>query len=218
MSPLPLSRRWLAAAVLAAAQLGPQAAALAADTERGKAIYEAECVKCHGPAAWGGRDGEFPRLAGMPASYLELQLAAFRDRKRKNKPMIPIFKSGRLGGDEITAVSMYLAGLPAPDPDAVGIPAEQDYDREWGEELYTEGCSLCHGADGNGKPDTENPPLTRQYPAYLIKQIRDFRAGNRWHEYAEALFQEAEPDELEAMLGYMLDLNRNPPPPAEATP
>jgi cytochrome c553 len=205
-------------ALVAAAQILVPTPVLAGDTGRGKAIYQAECVNCHGPAGWGGRDGEYPRLAGMPASYLQLQLAAFRDRKRQNKPMIPIFKSGRLGTSEIAAVAAYLSDLPAPEPNAVEVPEHPDYDREWGEELYTEGCSLCHGADGNGKPDTENPPLTRQYPAYLIKQIRDFRSGKRWHEYAEALFQEAEPDELEAMLGYMLDLNRNPPPPAETTP
>lgn len=177
---------------------------------RGAALFQRECAVCHGPQGWGGKGGEYPRLAGLPAGYLRLQLESFRDRKRQNKPMIPIFKSGRLRGDDIAAVAAHLAALPPPTPDRIGISAEQEYDRELGEELYVAGCSLCHGPDGNGKPDTDNPPVTRQYPAYLIKQLRDFRNGDRWHEYAEALFQEAEPEELDALIGYMLDLNHLP--------
>ena len=178
--------------------------------EAGAALFQKECANCHGPQGWGGKDGEYPRLAGLPASYVQLQLEAFRDRKRRNKPMIPIFKAGRLRGDDIAAVSAHLASLPPPEPAQVGVPETQDYDRELGEELYINGCSLCHGPDGDGKPGTENPPVTRQYPAYLVKQLRDFRTGERWHEYAEALFQEAEPYELDAMLAYMLELNHRP--------
>lgn len=178
--------------------------------EGGAALFQRECANCHGPQGWGGKDGEYPRLAGLPASYVQLQLEAFRDRKRLNKPMIPIFKAGRLRGDDIAAVAAHLAALPPPEPAQVGVPETQQYDRELGEELYINGCSLCHGLDGNGKPGTENPPVTRQYPAYLVKQLRDFRTGERWHEYAEALFQEAEPYELDAMLAYMLELNHLP--------
>lgn len=192
--------------------------ASASDTSRGAAIFGAECANCHGPQAWGGKDGEYPRLAGLPPGYLALQLQNFRDRRRQNKPMIPIFKAGRLSATDISAVAGYLADLPAPSPEAIGIPTDQEYDRELGEEIYVTDCSLCHGPDGNGKPDTDNPPLTRQYPAYIIKQIRDFRAGRRWHEYAEALFQEAEPDELDAVLGYMLQLNQAHPDPTPPDP
>ncbi|MGE5153608.1 MAG: c-type cytochrome [Bdellovibrio bacteriovorus] len=185
------------------------------DTPRGAAIFQAECAKCHGTDGLGGKAGEYPRLAGLPAGYLKQQLEAFRDRKRQNKPMIPVLKAGRLRGDDIAAVAAHLAGLPPPDPEQVGVPTEHDYDRELGEGLYVAGCSLCHGLDGNGKPDTDNPPVTRQYPAYLIKQMRDFRAGRRWHEQAEELFVEAEPEELDALIAYMLELNHRPASPAE---
>ncbi len=43
--------------------------------------------------------------------------------------------------------------------------------------------------------------------------MKDFHNQERWHEYGEALFEEAEPDELEAMFGYILYLNRHPPKP-----
>lgn len=191
----------------------PPFQAASADTTRGESVFQKECANCHGPEAWGGKAGEYPRLAGMSVGYLRLQLESFRDRKRLNKPMIPILKAGRLARDDIDAVTEYLASLPAPAPERVGVETARDYDWEWGEELYVEGCALCHGAHGNGKPGTDNPPLIRQYPAYLIKQIRDFRSGDRWHEYAEALFQEAEPDELDVTLSYILDLNHSPPAP-----
>ncbi len=181
--------------------------ALAQDNARGEAIFRAECTNCHGDQGWGGEDGEYPRLAGLPPAYLAAQLQAFRDRKRQNKPMIPIFKAGRLSATDIASVASYLAALPPPAPGDIGLTPDREYDRELGEEIWISDCSLCHGADGNGKPDTDNPPLTRQYPAYLIKQIRDFRADRRWHEFADALFREAEPDELDAVLGHMLELN-----------
>lgn len=146
--------------------------------EQGARLFQRECAGCHGPLAWGGNAGEYRRLAGLPASYLAQQLAGFRDRKRQNKPMLPIFKAGRLGADDIAAVAAHLAALPL----------------------------------------TDNPPVTRQYPAYLMKQIRDFRTGERWHEYAEALFQEAELEELDALLAYMLELNHRPAVPVPTDP
>lgn len=182
-----------------------------ADLDRGEAVFKAECAGCHGPNAWGSRDGQYPRLAGLPAGYLQRQLESFRDRRRQNKPMIPIFKAGRLRRDDIASVAAYLAALPPPEPHQLAVPTGPDYDRVLGEALYTEGCARCHGADGNGEPGTENPPVTRQHPAYLAKQLRDFRIGARDHEDAAALFQDARPEDLDALLGYVQDLgNRIP--------
>lgn len=180
---------------------------IGADLSRGEAVFKAECAGCHGPSALGGKDGEYPRLAGLPAGYLQRQLESFRDRRRQNKPMIPVFKAGRLRRDDIAAVAAYLSGLPPPEPQGLGPAADTDYDPVLGARLYGEGCARCHGADGNGEPGTDNPPVTRQHPAYLAKQLRDFRAGARGHEDAAALFQDAAPESLDALLGYMLDLN-----------
>jgi cytochrome c553 len=182
-----------------------------ADINRGEAVFKAECAGCHGPGAWGGKDGQYPRLAGLPAGYLQRQLESFRERRRQNKPMIPIFKAGRLRREDVTAVAAYLAALPPPDPDQLGAPTAAVYDRVLGGALYTQGCARCHGADGNGVPGTENPPVTRQHPAYLVKQLRDFRSGIRDHEDAAALFQDARPEALDALLGYTLDLNNRVP-------
>lgn len=184
------------------------AAAAPAQDDRAAALFGKECSACHGPAAHGGHNGEYPRLAGLPAAYIVTQLESFRDRKRQNKPMIPVFKGGRLTRDDIEALAGYLSRRAAPTPSEVGVPETVAGDLKLGETLYGRDCAECHGTDGRGKPDTGNPPVTAQWPAYLTKQMIDFGRGRRIHENAEALFAQAEPSELNALLAYMLQLNR----------
>jgi cytochrome c553 len=183
-------------------------AAPAADVAAGAALFGKECAGCHGPTGIGGKDGEYPRLAGLPAGYLAQQLKDFRDRKRQNKPMLPIFKVGRLSADRIADLAAHLSALPVPEPAQVGVPETVEGDLEWGEELYLRDCALCHGRAGEGKPGTDHPPLRAQWPDYLKRQVADFRGERRGHEYGEALFQEAESDALEAILAWVVQLNR----------
>jgi cytochrome c553 len=195
---------------ISAALLGSLAAAgplAAAQAELGETIYRAECANCHGEQGQGGKGGEYPRLAGQRADYIGLQLRHFRDRKRQNKPMLPVFKAGHLEHAQIEAVAAYLAGLPMPEPAEVGVPAEVPGDLELGFELYERDCILCHGPQGLGKEEKGSPQLVRQYPRYLGKQMADFRQGVREHEYADKMFGEAYEDELDALLAYMLQLN-----------
>jgi cytochrome c553 len=181
--------------------------AQAGDVSAGAALFARECAGCHGPTGIGGKDGEYPRLAGLPAGYLAQQLKDFRNRKRQNKPMLPIFKAGRLSADRIGDLADHLSALPVPDSAQVGVPQTVEGDLEWGEALYLRDCALCHGRAGEGKPETDNPPLRAQWPAYLKRQIADFRGERRGHEYREALFQEAEPEELEAIVTWLIQLN-----------
>jgi len=199
----------LAVAVLT----GPAAGvAQAGSPEAGAALFMKECAGCHGSSAIGGKDGEYPRLAGLPPGYIAQQLKDFRDRKRQNKPMLPIFKVARLSADQIADLAAHLSALPVPDPAQVGVPDQVEGDLALGEELYVRDCALCHGRAGEGKAETDNPPLRAQWPAYLRRQIDDFRAERRGHEYRDALFQEAEPDELEAILAWLIQLNCQAPP------
>lgn len=183
----------------------------ASKSSEGERIYQSECSKCHGAAGQGGKAGEYPRLAGLPEGYIAAQLRAFRDRIRRNKPMIPVLKAGRLHDRGLEAVAAYLTNLPIPTANEVEVPPAPKGNLELGKGLYVTDCALCHGHDGEGKEDTDNPPVVRQYPSYLIKQMVDFRNGKRWHEYGKQLFGEAAPDELDAMLSYMLHLNHKPP-------
>lgn len=47
-----------------------------------------------------------------------------------------------------------------------------------GEAKFAAVCASCHGADGNsGTP--ANPKLAQQHPAYLVKQLQEFKSGKR---------------------------------------
>ena len=39
-------------------------------------------------------------------------------------------------------------------------------------------CAACHGADGNSAITT-NPKLAHQHPEYLVKQLQEFKSGQR---------------------------------------
>lgn len=70
------------------------------------------CLACHGPEGLGNEAAKFPKLSGQHATYIDLQLHAFRDGKRKNSPNEMMESiSHRLSDDEIKAVSSYIEGL-----------------------------------------------------------------------------------------------------------
>ena len=61
---------------------------------------------------------------------------------------------------------------------ASDAPKAAKPDAAAGEAKYTAMCAACHGADGNaGSP--EYPKLAGQHPAYLAKQLAEFKSGKR---------------------------------------
>jgi len=175
------------------------------------------CRGCHGERAMGGDGGKYPRLAGLPAGYIERQLKAFKDRVRINKPMIPIFQNYRFDDEVIAVVARYLADMP---PDSLSLwpyevpqdalaayPSRQAF-AEAGARTYRDGCARCHGEDGLGSAAEATPPLVNQYPRYLDKQIDDFAAGTRRHEEASQCGS-LEGPERQAVLDYLVELGRD---------
>ncbi|MBS0286445.1 MAG: cytochrome c4 [Proteobacteria bacterium] len=70
------------------------------------------CLACHGPEGKGNEAAKFPKLAGQHAVYIENQLIAFRDGKRKNSPNEMMESiAHRMSNEEIKAVSSYIEGL-----------------------------------------------------------------------------------------------------------
>lgn len=65
------------------------------------------CKGCHGGSAQGM--GNFPKLAGQQAKYLENQLMSFKNRSRKGAPMNAIASS--LSEQEIKEIAAYLGSL-----------------------------------------------------------------------------------------------------------
>nr|WP_229722899.1 c-type cytochrome [Xylophilus rhododendri] len=74
------------------------------------------------------------------------------------------------------SLSQALAAEGAAAPAAVQKAAKPDLAK--GEASYTAVCAACHGADGNSAVPAQ-PKLAMQHPEYLIKQLREFKAGTR---------------------------------------
>jgi cytochrome c553 len=63
-------------------------------------------------------------------------------------------------------------------PAAVAPAASGPADVNAGSTRYAAVCAACHGADGNsGTP--ANPRLAQQHPAYIVKQLQEFKSGKR---------------------------------------
>lgn len=195
-----ISQRQTAALVLllvSATQVWPREP----DLEIGAEINEV-CAGCHGEYGQGGKQGEYPRLAGQPYRFLYDQLILFRERKRPNLAMVEYVDERQMPDADIQDISAYLAGIELPnrlepiDENAPGFDAlarleeakrvlqipRVDGDIEAGRKLYKRECSSCHGRDGRGEPDGVVPMLAGQYTAYLWRQVDKYLDGIRIHD------------------------------------
>ena len=151
----------------------------AAVAKHGAASGAPLCIACHGARGEGNAANGYPRLAGLPAAYIRAQLSAFADGQRENPVMAPLAKS--LNADEAQVVSLYFAGLPAPDlpnsaPPADGPGALLALDGRWSAKLPP--CVACHGPGGSGV-GTSFPPLAGQPAPYLEAQLEAWQQGKR---------------------------------------
>lgn len=169
------------------------------DLENGADINET-CAACHGELGQGGKNGEYPRLAGLSPRYIAQQLRAFRERARINIPMVPYTEERELPDQDILDVSAYLGSLQLPNRmpefkstddsltrlqlarEVIQI-ARAEGNAENGATIYQKNCGGCHSQDGTGKGIY--PALRGQYTQYLKRQLNEFIRGARLHEQDE---------------------------------
>lgn len=171
------------------------------DLRNGKDINEV-CAGCHGEFGQGGKEGEYPRLAGLPAAFIARQLDLFRDRKRTNLAMVESVDHRQLPDADVLDVSAYLASieipskLPPVDETAPGFNAYErllaskrvvqipraEGDVEAGKGLYRRECASCHGARGEGDTKDAVPFLAGQYTPYLWRQVPKYIDKRRLHD------------------------------------
>ncbi len=192
---------------------------LAQNLGNGKDINET-CAGCHGEFGQGGKKGEYPRIGGQRASYIEQQLRSFRDRIRINIPMFPYTEPRELKDEDIVDVAAYLASLKLPtrppefkDTDdaltrlrameKVMIIARVEGDIANGEKHYQEHCRNCHAKDGMGRSDF--PMLVGQYTNYLMKQMVAYRAKERPHDEDKpgGILERFSEQDLQDILAYL---------------
>ncbi|MBL7002980.1 MAG: c-type cytochrome [Gammaproteobacteria bacterium] len=174
------------------------------DADFGAEVNEV-CAGCHGEFGQGGKEGEYPRVAGMPAGFIIQQLELFRDRKRPNMAMVEFVDHRQMPAEDIYQISHYLAKIKlntrleevdesAEDFDAYARLLESKKlmqigrapgDVQKGMKSYKKECASCHGKDGYGIEEKNIPLLAGQYTEYLWRQVKKLRNKVRIHDIEE---------------------------------
>lgn len=165
------------------------------------------CVTCHG-ARGEGNGFDAPRLAGLPAGYLQKQMQDYAAGLRPHEVMREV--AGFLDSHERVQVADYYAALPARalqvatrEPVAPATPA-----------LYAQACASCHGVDGGGT--ASGPPVNGQPAFYLIQQLQDWQASKRRNDGGHVMLRAAQQLEAEDIRQLSLFLAAIPPSQAPA--
>ena len=190
--------------------------------EKGKEI-NSTCAGCHGELGQGGSRGEYPRLAGQGAKYLESQLKAFRARTRVNIPMYPYTQERELPDQDIRDIAAYLASIELPTKWPVFKDSDDALTRLTmtervmiiprvpgnlanGEAIYQKQCVACHGKTGMGRGMF--PMLVGQYTSYLKRQMEKYVKGERPHdeEGIGGLLNKLREEDMQDILAYITTL------------
>src|SRR5215470_350820 len=188
-------------AALVAAFLFPVALSNArADPEAGRK-KAAACVTCHGPDG-NSASGEYPILAGQTARYIYLELKDFKEGRRTNGLMAPFVQ--KLSRDDMLDLADYFAAQkPRPiafKPD----PARVARGRKKAEEVL---CTMCHL--GGMKGQNEIPRVAGQWPEYVVKQLKAFKARTRTNDAGSmtAVAQTITEQDIEDLAHYIASLD-----------
>ncbi|MEZ5611022.1 MAG: c-type cytochrome [Rhodocyclaceae bacterium] len=142
-----------------------------AETSATAPAKAALCTPCHGE---GGRSSTplIPILAGQTARYLYLQLRDFQAGRRSDPQMSPM--AAGLSRDEMHALTDWFSTQKPPPQPFVADPEKARLGKQKADETL---CTMCHLGGFSGQ--NEIPRVAGQNPAYVIKQLEDFKAQRR---------------------------------------
>jgi cytochrome c553 len=131
----------------------------------------ATCLACHGEKGV-SETSEVPSLAGMPADFTLIQLFLFRQNTRKIEIMNDLAKD--MTDDDLRKFSDYFAKLAPPKASEAADPAIAARAQAAAAKNH---CGSCHNPDFSGR--AQMPRLAAQREDYLLKALRDYKAGKR---------------------------------------
>jgi cytochrome c553 len=176
----------------------------AADIEAGRRKAEV-CMPCHGENG-NSTIPTVPSLAGQQPLYLYYQLIQFREERRKDPQMSPF--AANLSDADMQDLAAYFAAQ-KPVVSQSGAPdAQKVAAGKRASEVHH--CASCHAPGLVGQDHI--PRLAGQHHAYLLKQLRGFKAqtstdiDGSMTEAAQALSDE----EIEALAYYIAHLQPTP--------
>jgi len=151
----------------------------AGDATKGKAAY-AVCAACHGANGMGNKTLNAPQIAGQEPWYLERQLNNFKGGIRGANPkdsygmqMRPMALT--LANDQaVSDMAAYVSSMPTSKP----LESTVKGDATAGKASYMI-CQTCHGPKGGGNKALNSPRLTGLQDWYIVRQLKNFKAGIR---------------------------------------
>jgi len=177
--------------------------ALTGDSQRGKDIY-GECQTCHRRDASGRANTAVPRLSGQHASVIIKQLMDIRSGQRVNVAMKDYVLEPQLTLQHFADIAAYLESLPV--VGALGKGPPELLPR--GQALYEKDCAVCHGAQGEGRPELFHPMVASQHYTYLVRELELIRDGERGNSNPAMppILKNYSADDRRAVAAYMAQL------------
>lgn len=166
------------------------------------------CGVCHGDKGQ-SVSPTFPHLAAQSASYVSLQLHAFKDQSRGD-PDAQAYMWGmaaRLSDAQIDALAQHFASEPA----AAGVPGDPELIAQ-GKRIFTLGiparqippCATCHGAQAEGNGPF--PRLAGQHAPYLLKQLLVIQSVLRTAPVMHGVVKDLSRTQMNAVATYLQSL------------
>ena len=158
------------------------------------------CVTCHG-ARGEGNGFDAPRLAGLPAGYLQKQMEDHATGLRPHEVMHDVARF--LDSHERVRVANHSAEM---QPQALPPSTEQPI-AAGTQELYAGKCQQCHGVEGVGTAN--GPPLNAQPAFYLNQQLQDWQVSKRRNDGDHVMLkvaQQLKPEEVRQLSLYLAQI------------
>jgi len=163
------------------------------------------CIECHG-AGGNSTETDVPRLSGQMANYIIQATVEFKSKIRDNPRMTDVMDALNDPSD-LEDIAAYFAAQPV----MRGEPSD-DSRATRGEKLFSSGrCNYCHGDGGKRFAPfaLPVPVIGGQHQQYLIKAMRDIRAGKRPGDDFDMMkqtLQEYSAQDIEALAAYLSGL------------
>lgn len=181
------------------------------DAEAGK-TKSTTCTACHG-ADGNSVNGEWPKLAGQHAQYIDRQLHLYKSGGRQNAIMMGMVAA--LSDQDMADLAAYYAAnelKPGVADPALVATGERVF-RAGNPQAGVPACIACHGPAGAGNPLAGYPVLAGQHAVYTATVLRAFRDGAVWGEGDNAnavmagVAQNLTDDEIDAVASYLEGLH-----------